>query len=79
MLGVSLLSPPSPRPAAVSVTCGRAWLSVTVPAALLGSRAASGDLRLGSGCGVTGADGDGYRLEHPLGGCGTTLEVRSWG
>ncbi|XP_075283225.1 zona pellucida sperm-binding protein 3-like [Opisthocomus hoazin] len=61
--------------ALVSVTCGRAWLSVTVPAALLGSRATSGDLRLGSGCGVTGADRDGYRLEHPLGGCGTTLEV----
>lgn len=77
------LSPPpplsSPRPAPVSVTCGHAWLAVAVPAGLLGSRVAAGELTLGSGCGVTVVDGDGYRLEHPLGGCGTTLEVRGCG
>ena len=75
----SRLSLPSPRPAAVSVTCGHAWLSVAVPAGLLGSRVASGELMLGSSCGVTAVNGDGYRLEHPLVGCGTTLEVRSRG
>ncbi|XP_053923054.1 zona pellucida sperm-binding protein 3-like [Cuculus canorus] len=72
---VSWLSPPSPHPAAVSVTCGHTWLSVTVPAGVLGSHVAAGELTLGSGCGVTAADRDGYRLEHPLGGCGTTLEI----
>ncbi|XP_075358028.1 zona pellucida sperm-binding protein 3-like [Mycteria americana] len=61
--------------ALVSVTCGRAWLSVAVPAGLLGSRVASGELTLGSSCGVTAVDGDRYRLEHPLMGCGTTLEL----
>ncbi|XP_074774718.1 zona pellucida sperm-binding protein 3-like [Athene noctua] len=61
--------------ALVSVTCGHTWLSVWVPAGLLGSRVASGELMLGSGCGVTAADGDGYRLEHPLVACGTTLEL----
>ncbi|GAB0189671.1 zona pellucida sperm-binding protein 3-like [Grus japonensis] len=61
--------------ALVSVTCGRSWLSVVVPAGLLGSRVAGGELTLGSGCGVTAVDGDGYRLEHPLVGCGTTLEL----
>ena len=75
----SWLSPPSPLPATVSVTCGHAWLSVAVPAGLLGSRVAAGELMLGSGCGVTATDGDGYRLEHPLVSCGTTLEVRSQG
>ncbi|CAM9505699.1 unnamed protein product [Bubo scandiacus] len=61
--------------ALVSVTCGHTWLSVGVPAGLLGSRVASEELTLGSGCGVTTADRDGYRLEHPLVGCGTTLEL----
>ncbi|XP_075568462.1 zona pellucida sperm-binding protein 3-like [Pelecanus crispus] len=61
--------------ALVSVTCGHAWLSVAVPAGLLGSHAATGELMLGSGCGVTTADGDTYQLEHPLVGCGTTLEL----
>ncbi|KAM6392664.1 zona pellucida sperm-binding protein 3-like [Pluvialis apricaria] len=60
---------------AVSVTCGHARLSVAVPAGLLGSHVADGELTLGSGCGVTAADGDTYRLEHPLVGCGTTLEL----
>ncbi|XP_074951241.1 zona pellucida sperm-binding protein 3-like isoform X1 [Phalacrocorax aristotelis] len=59
----------------VSVTCGHAWLSVVVPASLLGSHVAGGELMLGSGCGVTAADGDNYWLEHPLMGCGTTLEL----
>ncbi|XP_074438603.1 zona pellucida sperm-binding protein 3-like [Larus michahellis] len=63
------------RDALVSVTCGHAWLAVAVPAGLLGSRVAAGELTLGSGCGVTVVDGDGYRLEHPLRGCGTTLEL----
>lgn len=75
----SWFSPPSPRPATVSVTCGHAWLAVVVPAGFLGSRVASGELTLGSGCGVTTADGDGYWLKHLLVGCGTTLEVRSQG
>ncbi|XP_068255678.1 uncharacterized protein [Nyctibius grandis] len=61
--------------ALVSVTCGHTWLSVAVPAGLLGSRVASGELTLGAGCGVTAADGDRYWLEHPLEGCGTTLEL----
>ncbi|XP_050752945.1 zona pellucida sperm-binding protein 3-like [Gymnogyps californianus] len=61
--------------APVSVTCGHTWLSVAVPAGLLGSRVAGGELTLGAGCGVTAADGDGYRLEHPLVSCGTTLEL----
>ncbi|XP_074023451.1 zona pellucida sperm-binding protein 3-like [Numenius arquata] len=60
--------------ALVSVTCGHWWLSVAVPAGLLGSRVADRELTLGSGCGVTSADGDRYRLEHPLLSCGTTLE-----
>ncbi|KAM6073924.1 zona pellucida sperm-binding protein 3-like isoform 2-T2 [Chlamydotis macqueenii] len=59
----------------VSVTCGRAWLSVAVPADVLGKRLAAGELTLGAGCGVTAADGDRYRLQHPLVGCGTTLEL----
>ncbi|XP_062495514.1 zona pellucida sperm-binding protein 3-like [Pezoporus occidentalis] len=46
-----------------------------VPAALLGPRVLHGELTLGSGCGVTAADGDGFRLEHPLMGCGTRLEL----
>lgn len=75
----SWFSPPSPHPATVSVTCGHAWLAVVVPAGFLGSRVASGELTLGSGCGVTTADGDGYWLKHLLVGCGTTLEVRSQG
>ncbi|XP_049676788.1 zona pellucida sperm-binding protein 3-like [Accipiter gentilis] len=61
--------------ALVSVTCGHAWLAVVVPAGFLGSRVASGELTLGSGCGVTTADGDGYWLKHLLVGCGTTLEL----
>ncbi|XP_054246766.1 zona pellucida sperm-binding protein 3-like [Indicator indicator] len=59
----------------VSVTCGQDWLSVAVPTSLLGSHLARGELTLGSGCGVTAADGDRYWLEHPLVGCGTTLEL----
>lgn len=74
-----MLSPVSPPSIAVSITCGHAWISVMVPAALLGPRVLHGELTLGSGCGVTAADGDGFRLEHPLMGCGTTLEVRSRG
>ncbi|XP_050192671.1 zona pellucida sperm-binding protein 3-like [Myiozetetes cayanensis] len=46
-----------------------------VPVCLLGGRAAGGELILGSGCGVTSADRDGFQLEHPLLGCGTTLEL----
>ncbi|XP_037259114.1 zona pellucida sperm-binding protein 3-like isoform X2 [Falco rusticolus] len=61
--------------ALVSVTCGHMWLSVVVPAGLLGSRVTGGELTLGSSCGVTAADQDGYRLEHPLEGCGTTLQL----
>lgn len=72
-LRLPLISPP------VSVTCGHAWLSVTVPSSLLGSPVTEGELMLGHGCGVTSTDGDHYQLEHPLGGCGTTLEVRSRG
>lgn len=49
-----------------------------VPAGLLGAGAFR-ELRLGSGCGVTGADGDRYWLEHPLTACGTVLQVRAWG
>lgn len=80
-LGVSgeLAQVPFPSHTAVSVTCGHARLSVTVPSSLLGSPVADGELTLGHGCGVTGTDKDQYRLEHPLGGCGTTLEVRSQG
>uniref|UniRef100_A0A8B9G701 Zona pellucida sperm-binding protein 3 n=1 Tax=Amazona collaria TaxID=241587 RepID=A0A8B9G701_9PSIT len=74
-----MLSPIPPHPITVSITCGHAWISVVVPAALLGPRVLHGELTLGSGCGVTAADGDGFRLEHSLMGCGTTLEVRSWG
>ncbi|XP_069713186.1 zona pellucida sperm-binding protein 3-like [Phaenicophaeus curvirostris] len=61
--------------ALVSVTCGPAWLSVAVPVGIVGSHVATGELTLGSGCGVTAADRDNYQLEHPLGGCGTTLEI----
>nr|XP_021154902.1 zona pellucida sperm-binding protein 3 isoform X2 [Columba livia] len=63
------------RDAWVSVTCGHAWLSVMVPSSLLGSLVTDGELTLGHGCGVTSTDGDQYQLEHPLGGCGTTLEL----
>ncbi|KAM9015749.1 oocyte-secreted protein 3 [Ara ararauna] len=61
--------------ALVSIACGHGRMSVVVPAALLGPRVLYGELTLGSGCGVTAADGDGFRLEHPLMGCGTTLEL----
>lgn len=67
-----------PCPIPVQVRCGSRRLSVGVPAGLLGAGAFR-ELRLGSGCGVTGADGDRYWLEHPLTACGTVLQVRAWG
>uniref|UniRef100_A0A8B9TXX2 Zona pellucida sperm-binding protein 3 n=1 Tax=Anas zonorhyncha TaxID=75864 RepID=A0A8B9TXX2_9AVES len=60
--------------ALVQVRCGSGRLSVGVPAGLLGAGAFR-ELRLGSGCGVTGADGDRYWLEHPLTACGTVLQL----
>ncbi|XP_040415767.1 zona pellucida sperm-binding protein 3-like isoform X2 [Cygnus olor] len=59
----------------VQVHCGSGRLSVAVPAGLLGTGAIR-ELWLGSGCGVTGADGGRYRLEHPLTACGTVLQCR---
>ncbi|XP_033918200.1 oocyte-secreted protein 3 [Melopsittacus undulatus] len=61
--------------APVSITCSHSRISIMVPAALLGPRVLHGELTLGSGCGVTAADGDGFRLEHPLVGCGTRMEL----
>ncbi|XP_040415766.1 zona pellucida sperm-binding protein 3-like isoform X1 [Cygnus olor] len=58
----------------VQVHCGSGRLSVAVPAGLLGTGAIR-ELWLGSGCGVTGADGGRYRLEHPLTACGTVLQL----
>uniref|UniRef100_A0A8B9SH55 Zona pellucida sperm-binding protein 3 n=1 Tax=Anas platyrhynchos TaxID=8839 RepID=A0A8B9SH55_ANAPL len=63
-----------PCPIPVQVRCGSGRLSVGVPAGLLGAGAFR-ELRLGSGCGVTGADGDRYWLEHPLTACGTVLQL----
>ncbi|XP_023784192.1 membrane-spanning 4-domains subfamily A member 12-like [Cyanistes caeruleus] len=45
-----------------------------MPATVLGSRVAGGEL--GSGCGVTSAGRDGQPLEHPLLSCRTTLELQ---